>query len=1038
MRKERCGGRFLLQQAKISILLSFIFFLATSGLAQMKEISADQLISEASLLLEAGRSEEAVPYLKEYLERVVGSEDGRVLSMAQDVRFKLGAVMLQQNNPAEVARYFQEYTTLRPALQWRDAMKYLSTALLELNRFDECLSVTTNALAGPPPDVRAEIDEEARIVAASAEVSKDPSGYEFDEYGEVIHKGADAADVTKPDEHPSGYSVDDLLILNMTLGEVYSKLGQMTQSIDPFSYVIQNTKNPVHKGYAIMQVVNGLIEKGEFTRLTAWIPQLYRTDARYDIRVNLALMKAANALFEAGEYNGALPLYRMILPRNELIKHLSVKIREMRIAAGLQAPDEPIGDGKLKTESTIFGKRYTTEEFWVEDESAKNANKPKELIEMEDLVKTLESLPPYENEVLYRSAHLYDEVKRPWEAARFFDRVWTADPESELGERSFYDMIRLLLDPLGQVEEAEPRAIAYLDKNREGLVPRQIAYLLTGSYQQNDRAGDVKKLLPYLEGFLASDDSLIRKYECELWYMQAVADMALLNYESAEAGFVKVMTDFPGSHQQENTTYWHAVAVLFQERYEDALAELKAYLTAYPSGAWLDSAAFQQGVCLFSLERYDEAVVQFTAVIDSYPDSRAFPDACNLRGDIYGSQGKLDEAVSDYERAIAAAQTHAQERYAVFQMASVFESEDRFDEILRVVNDYLDRRGAEADIATGIYWIGKTKVNQGRIDDAVQTYVGAVLDYGNDVMQSGVDSIIAELVSLAKIRLNDEARAQLKKELVDARKRADSLTLQLRLRAAVAQIDRQEVELGRQLIQELADLEPASPPVLDAICKASFEMQDYSRAEEILRMFTTKFDDSEYMRSAYKLRGSELFKAGEDEKALKLVTDAQARYGTDYDVAWAQLMKAKILTRQGDYVGAGKTLTDVFNVTGWRGESYAEAAYLLGLNAETASEFLKAHGWYQRTYVQYKGYDNGYWAAESYLGSARCLKKLGLQNDAHNTYRAMLFDKYVNSLPQAEEAAKAVSAEERAEIKGWIDAGIKTNITVQVDAEEGQ
>ena len=67
---------------------------------------------------------------------------------------------------------------------------------------------------------------------------------------------------------------------------------------------------------------------------------------------------------------------------------------------------------------------------------------------------------------------------------------------------------------------------------------------------------------------------------------------------------------------------------------------------------------------------------------------------------------------------------------------------------------------------------------------------------------------------------------------------------------------------------------------------------------------------------------------------------------------------------------------------------------------------------YQRTYFQYKVYDNGYWAAEAYLASVKCLNKLGLENDIRNTYRAMLFDEYVNKLPQSKIAEEFLGFEE--------------------------
>jgi hypothetical protein len=48
----------------------------------------------------------------------------------------------------------------------------------------------------------------------------------------------------------------------------------------------------------------------------------------------------------------------------------------------------------------------------------------------------------------------------------------------------------------------------------------------------------------------------------------------------------------------------------------------------------------------------------------------------------------------------------------------------------------------------------------------------------------------------------------------------------------------------------------------------------------------------------------------------------------------------------------------------------------------------------------------------------------------------MLYDKYVNKLPMAETARKAVGPEEVIEITQKIAAGMQTNLTVTIDSEE--
>jgi len=843
------------------------------------------------------------------------------------------------------------------------------------------------------------------------------------------------------------FTPDELVLLHLTLGEALFGLEKWQESIEPFTYVIENTSDGQRKGYAIMQVVNALIKIPDFDRITEWIPQLYRTSARYDIRVNLALMNAAVALYEAEEYDSALPLYRMILPRDELIAYQQDQLRSMRIDAGL-TPEE--GMEATEGEMLLFGSddegETKVEEGTDADPDPAN-EKPKELVELEKLIAALENLPPYENDIDYRMAQIYRQVDRYWEAVRFFDSVYTADPASELGERAIYEVITVLLENLEELAEAEERGFGYMGQYPEGITPRQIAYMLTGQYQQDKTMGPVKALLPYLDGFVRTNDTAIVKYDAELYFMQGVADLMMLNYEESEKGFKRLLDEFPGSHQEGNALYWYGMSKLFLQKYADAWPDFEKYTREFATEGWIDEAFFQGGICLFGMEKYDEALDRFSLVIKNYPDSSVFPGACSMRGDLYGSKGMLDKAVADYKMAIASAKKAKQATYAVFQMAEVFEADAdvleteaetvaKYNEIVECVQSYLDQWGAEADIAKALFWIGKTKIQQGLVDEAVQTYLDAIVKFGGDVRQDGVDMMITELVKVSAIWLGIEAQTQLMDDLQAALDSTDNLVLQLRLRVTMAKLDYTEIELGKRLIKELPDLESASPPVLAAICDASFEMGDYSRAEELLRIFITRFEDSDFMRAAYRLRGYGQYAETDYEGALKTVEEAQETYGTDRDVAWAQLMKAQILLDMGKVDEARAANMSVLSVPAWRGESVAQATFQLGQVEEKADNPRKAFGFYQRTYFQYKGHAGGYWAAEGYLASARCLQKLGLENDRQKTYRAMLFDPYVSDLPQAEEARKMLGASEVAEIETYIATGGSSNIVVAVDTGE--
>jgi len=973
-----------------------------------------ELLNEAMGHMQAERYEDAVALMYIYIGEVEESKAPRVIAIAQDIRFQMATILITTDRLDEAAAVLEQYISYPVSNHPRQAHKMLATCYFDIGEYEGAIGAVTNAL---------EYNANPMEVARLRKKSDDE-----DDEEEVVFEDA---------EPEADFTPAELTMLHLTLAESHYNLGNWAECVAPFEHVIANTPDEQRKGYAIMQVVNALIEIPDFARITAWIPQLYRTAARYDIRVNLALMNAAAALSEEGEYDSALPLYRMILPRDELLEYQQDKLRRLRVAAGLPAEES---EEKATAETVLFGTddgRKATEEEKVAD-TGLLIEKPKELIELENLIIALQKLPPYENDIDYRMADLYKTVERHWEGLRFFDKVFAASPESEIGERSIYEIVDTLIEALDEPVEAEKRGFKYMTDYPRGITPRQIAYMLNGYHQKLKNMEAVKTIKPYLDGLVRTNDARIIKYDTELYFMQAIADLMLLNYEEAEVGFRYVLDEFPDSHQEPNSLYWYAMAKLFLQKYDVAYPDFENYIKRFPTETYVDESHFQAGVCLFGMEKYDEALERFSFVITTYPDSSVYPEACSMRGDIYGSQGKLDEAIADYERAYAASKKANQATYATFQMAEVYEAEDKYDDIIRVVEHYLDGWKADADIAKALFWIGKTKIQQRRFDEAVATYVDAIVEYGTDVKQDGVDLMIAELVKVTAVYLDTEQQDKLKADLQAALEASDELTLQLRLRVTLAQLTHTEFELGQQLITELPDLENASPPVLACICNASFEMEDYARAEELLRIFIIQFEDSEYMRAAFKLRGYGQYAAKDYEGALTTIEEAQETYGTDPDVAWAQLMKAQVLLDQGNIDEARKANMDLLSVPSWRGSPVAQATFQLGLVEEASGEPLKAFGFYQRTYFQYKGHAGGHWAAEAYLASARCLKKMGLENDRRNTYRAMLFDPYVSDLPQAEEARTILGTTEVAEIAAYIETGGATNITIDVEVPSAE
>jgi len=1037
-------------------VLFFCVLFPSIGLSQktvvpMEEISASGLLDQSTALLKEQKYDQAIPYIVEYIKRMGSDKDKRVRALVQDVRFKLGKIQFFGAYSESDADFkpaiasFDEYLSRTPVYKRREALKMQAVCLFKDKQYDRCITAITNAFSNPPV-----VEEEEEEKLAVEKLTKAEKGGRSERQLKRYEKYAEGAEDDLATEFTSDaaaepeFTVEELVLLNFTLGEAYSEAGQWANSITPYTYVVEHATDEGRKGVATMQMVTALIKMQRYDDAQKYVAELYRTNARYDLRVNMALMNAALALFTEERYDGALMLYRMVLPRNILMKHQLEKINKACLKAGLPLPEIKTVTNEFNRIETSFGYRtaQTNEVVVGMVTGTAMVDKPVEIDNLERDFDIIQNLPPYEDEVLFRLGLVYSKVKRPWEAVALLQVVSDHDPNGPMGRQAFYEKLVVLAFSLKEYERVEAVCKTFLAANREGVTPRQIAYVLSNVYQQQQRMKEVKDLLPTIRAFTPPTEqdapevkADIASYEFELYFMQAVADLILFEYARAEGAFAELQVNYPKAPRIDAVDYWHAVTLLLLQKYEEALAGFEAYLANYPSKEYVSEAMFRGGVCLFSTEKYGQAKARFTEVINNYPNSDVFADACSLRGDIYASEeGGADAALNDYRNAIKSAKKAGQAAYAVFQMAGVFEAQTpkNYPGIIDVVSAYLNKWGKDADVAKAMYWIGKTKQAQGLMDEAVAMYIDTIVKYGGEIRQDGVDSIIVSLANTTS-SFKEEARKSVVSKLRDQASLSTNTVLTLRLQVLIAKMEKTEAELGARLLVEQKDLTTVPPPVIALICEASFSTKNYSRAEDILTIFKSRYEDSEFMRSAFKLRVVDLFTAGQDDEAMKLIKEAQALYGRERDMAWAQVMKGQIYLRQKDYKLAKETFEDVLKEKAWRGEPHAQAGYYLAATEEAQGNLLQAAALYQRAYMTYKGHAKGVWAAEAYMGCARCLQALGRENDRRNTLRALLFDKYVNTLPQAEIAKQELGAPEVAEIQALIASGVLTNLTVEIN-----
>jgi tetratricopeptide (TPR) repeat protein len=773
--------------------------------------------------------------------------------------------------------------------------------------------------------------------------------------------------------------------------------------------------NTLH-AYRLMQL-RCQFETGRIDEMIASLPVLLRGNSRNDVALNLTLLHMGDRLFDRQQYRKALVIYRMVTPKEELLHQ-----QEKLLAEAGKSIISLDHDGLRKT------------------------------------LDMLRSVPDYDIHIGYRAAQIYSEQKRFWEAVVLFDQLHINNPDKEEGRSAFFQKL-LLLYTVGADDEAVSESVSYLEKNTSGFYPRMICTRLVQYYLQKQKLREALALSRYIDRWSKPENSDELEQETELLYLMCFARFQLGEYDEAYQAFDRVIRIAPKSAAAMESNYWKAMCRLLQQNYTQAYEQFMAYRKAWPNAGFAPAALFRAGVCLFGQENYDGAKTHFKTFIDTYPADPLMPEALSMYGDLLGADGQLPDALAQYDRAfqivaknyavatdpVLKAQIPLPATYAVFQAAQALSADAEslttqkesaaaqkaYRQIIERTQLYMKTFGSDSDWAKAVFWIGKAQIALGEPDKAVKAYLDTIVRYGADPAQEGVTAILFELSGIIKNRQNQAQREQTVQAIRTARATAKSLTLQIRLDVLLAELDGTQDALGLALLERKPDLSVIPPSGLALMCRALLNQQNFSRSEEFFNLFAQHHETSPYRVIAFQLRAEALYRQQQTNTTYALANEALTTYGATADTGWAQLMKGKIELARGEYGEAVKTLNVIPTVRVWRGPIAAEAMLRLGEAWEMQKNYEKAFAFYQRTYLLYKAHDNGRWAADGYLRSAQCLRKMGRVSAARNTYRAMLLDEYVRNLPQAQTAKEALGPAETAELL----AG-RTNTMESVEGEK--
>lgn len=925
---HRCCGRPV-QAAMLAIVM-------VAGIASAQDygtMGISDVVASADRMLQRADYRGAIPALEEVIRRTKDLTDPQGMDTCQTCRFQLARAMFQVADVPAGMEILEEYLENEPLKKERMALRMMAQGFFDTQEWPKIEEIANRLLALP--------------------------------------------DLEK----------EDVYNANLLLGQAQFRQEKWVECVKPLGYAAENAKEERVKALCQIMAVRALVEAENWRELFGWIPRIYRTDSKYDITLNLTLMKAGKARFEDDDFLNALLLYRMVLPREELVDFASNRIRTLN--KKLEA------DIKIGIKESEIKERKT------------------EITDIQESMKALNELPPYEDEVTFRIGQIYAEVKRYWEGYVLFDKLYRQDRASEIGEASMLQSVLILYD-VQEVARAEERILRYLEERPDGQYARTLLSMMVRDNLVKQNFSRVIELRKYVEAMPPSQDPDELSLQSDLHYMLAFGYFQDKDYKTAGGQFSVIIKDHPNSSHFNDARYYRGMTHMLQADYANALADFKTYQEKNEHGEHFAASMFREAVCLFGLERIEESEAAFTRFIKAFPDDLLVSEAHSMRGDIEAAKEAtnedphtLDRALADYRKAIDKASTSLQASYPAFQAAKVYKLEFKWQEIIDLMNYYMDRWEEQADVAEAVFWIGQSQIELGQVSEAVTAYLSAIERFGNDPTQQGIDKIILELVKIADYHLSEEDReglaVKLKLKLTTIDARMEILRLRLRVAQAMLQGDDVAAALGAELLDSDLDLKLASPASLSLMCDAAVDTGNVEQMKRLYEYFVENYEESDMLWHAYRAHTYRLLAEENYWGVLASIDEAQGMFGAEAFMGWAQIIKADTEFKMDKYEEAEASYNMCLGVAEWRGPIFAEAMYGMGQCRLARGDLETAHSFFQRTYLLFKGYADGDWAAKGYLAAADTLLKLGREEDAINTLKAMLEDEYTNTNPLADQ-----------------------------------
>ena len=762
-------------------------------------------------------------------------------------------------------------------------------------------------------------------------------------------------------------------------------------------------------------------QKNSPEKTIALMRKLHGQIALVDDIVELSAMAVAmgDHLFAKRAFGDALECYRAAYPREQI-----VRLQTERVNAMQRRIDDNMAAARL--DPSQFGQI-----------AAVNNQIKADMARIQQMLEQFQKLPSITPAIYIRLARCFYEVDRKWEAALVYQEIIDRFPNAPEREPALFGLIVALAE-VNQAKKAEASCEAYLREFQTGPNVETVGYMLGAvALQANDPQTAEKHFGRMLETQPKS------KFGDQMRYLLGNAKFMEAKYADAAAEYKKYLSEFPKGQSVEDVNFRIALTALFSGKYQEAMNSLQAYLRKYPKGEYLSDGKYRLAVCKYAASLYDDVIKDCKDWEAEFPKNQQLGEVLALLGDAYGATEREGEAVPVYIRSYKIASTEAVMNYSLFAASKLLQKHGEWDKVGNLFNEFIQTKPDSPTLISALYWVGKAKAHEGKMDEAKQITADTIKKYIGDPKREAVELLLTQMAQLCVKKKKAEtpaaeavasptvAMAQATPlpapsstpiPEIDPGAELDALlaspendkngTAKARIifaEAELARLRRQPLEEEKN-IGRIAEFNPAdlSPLLLGRAGDYMLSKQKPEQAAAFYQGLLDEYPKSDSLDFAYNGMGEIAFQKNDLNSALRYFTDGTEKIAASQKLKELTVGRGKTLLALNRLDEAKKTFEQVAAVREWRGESTAFSVYSLGDIEARKGHWAEANAYFQRVYVGYQKFLP--WVAKSYMRSAESFEKLGKSQEAANTYRELLRNEKLSTFSEAQEARKKLEA----------------------------